>query len=260
MSCPCGVGESYESCCEPIIKGGRPATAEALMRARYTAYARGEIDFLMDSLHPDAAKDSDRKSTEVWAKSADWQGLEILTVSGGKEKDDTGIVEFVAKFSIKGQLQRHHERAEFRRHRGSWTFYDGKQIHPGPVEGPLIKLGRNDACPCNSGKKFKKCCGLTFATGAASPEALLRSRFTAMYVGDWDYLPSSLHPDAKQPEYPDLGQVSDFQLRGSAKGQDEVELDYRFTTEGAAGKAEVQRRASVKKYEQRWLLLAETAP
>lgn len=30
------------------------------------------------------------------------------------------------------------------------------------VKGPLVlpeKVGRNDPCPCGSGKKFKKCCG-----------------------------------------------------------------------------------------------------
>jgi uncharacterized protein YecA (UPF0149 family) len=27
-----------------------------------------------------------------------------------------------------------------------------------PVQAP-IKVGRNDPCPCGSGKKFKKCCG-----------------------------------------------------------------------------------------------------
>jgi uncharacterized protein YecA (UPF0149 family) len=25
-------------------------------------------------------------------------------------------------------------------------------------EIPKIKLGRNDKCPCGSGKKYKKCC------------------------------------------------------------------------------------------------------
>ncbi|TET60949.1 MAG: hypothetical protein E3J47_06135, partial [Candidatus Stahlbacteria bacterium] len=24
---------------------------------------------------------------------------------------------------------------------------------------PEIKVGRNDPCPCGSGKKYKKCCG-----------------------------------------------------------------------------------------------------
>jgi uncharacterized protein YecA (UPF0149 family) len=28
------------------------------------------------------------------------------------------------------------------------------------------KIGRNDPCPCGSGKKFKKCCDLTKGTGS----------------------------------------------------------------------------------------------
>ncbi len=28
-----------------------------------------------------------------------------------------------------------------------------------PITRPGSKLGRNDPCPCGSGKKFKKCCG-----------------------------------------------------------------------------------------------------
>ena len=30
---------------------------------------------------------------------------------------------------------------------------------PDPVTGRVVKVGRNDPCPCGSGKKFKKCCG-----------------------------------------------------------------------------------------------------
>ena len=29
---------------------------------------------------------------------------------------------------------------------------------PEPVVNPLRTVGRNDPCPCGSGKKFKKCC------------------------------------------------------------------------------------------------------
>jgi len=29
----------------------------------------------------------------------------------------------------------------------------------------LGKIGRNDPCPCGSGKKYKKCCGATLTTG-----------------------------------------------------------------------------------------------
>jgi preprotein translocase subunit SecA len=29
----------------------------------------------------------------------------------------------------------------------------------GPGNGSQRKVGRNDPCPCGSGKKYKKCCG-----------------------------------------------------------------------------------------------------
>ena len=43
------------------------------------------------------------------------------------------------------------------------------QRRPGPPEKPKTlrraqpKVGRNDPCPCGSGKKYKKCCGATAA-------------------------------------------------------------------------------------------------
>ncbi len=44
-TCPCGLEKTYSECCEPLINGTRKAeTAEELMRARYTAYSRAEID------------------------------------------------------------------------------------------------------------------------------------------------------------------------------------------------------------------------
>jgi ATP-dependent helicase HrpB len=48
--CPCGSGKTYGDCCGPIIAGTTNApTAEALMRARYSAYAAHEIDFILSS-------------------------------------------------------------------------------------------------------------------------------------------------------------------------------------------------------------------
>ena len=45
--CPCGSGKKYGECCEPIIKGTVKApNAEACMRARYTSYVKGEIDYI----------------------------------------------------------------------------------------------------------------------------------------------------------------------------------------------------------------------
>ena len=71
-TCPCRLREkeplAYSACCAPYLEAGRPApTAEALMRARYSAYALGKIDFLLDSLAPEARYDFDRKAVTHWS-------------------------------------------------------------------------------------------------------------------------------------------------------------------------------------------------
>ena len=159
MTCPCGLGESLESCCLPIIKGKKAPTAEALMRARYTAYALAEIDFLFSSLHPSSPGDADRSGTERWAKKSKWNSLEIVDTKAGGEDDEEGEVEFIARYTFDGLEQNHHERALFRKHEGRWYFVDGRRVSHQPVVRSGPRVGRNDPCPCGSGKKHKKCCG-----------------------------------------------------------------------------------------------------
>ncbi len=53
----------------------------------------------------------------------------------------------------------------------------------------------NLACPCHSGRKYKRCCGpLHSGRPAESPEALMRSRFAAYAVGLVDYLLATTVP------------------------------------------------------------------
>lgn len=64
---------------------------------------------------------------------------------------------------------------------------------------------KHDArCPCGSGETYGGCCGRYHApfaqTGqlrAPSPEALMRSRFTAFALGLADYLLASWHPSTR---------------------------------------------------------------
>jgi len=159
VDCPCGSGATYADCCQPIIAGDRAApTAEALMRARYAAYTQVAVDFLMDSIHPDERDEHDRDSVQEWAEESEWHGLEIVATEGGGEDDDEGTVEFVCGFTYDDETRRHHERARFGRHDGRWHFVEGEPVKGRPVvrEGP--KVGRNDPCPCGSGRKYKKCC------------------------------------------------------------------------------------------------------
>ncbi len=157
--CPCQSGKDYAECCGPVIKGERPAaTAEALMRSRYSAFAKAEPEYLEASLHPDFRSDFDADATKKWAEESEWTGLEIVSKDGGTDNDETGVVEFIAAYRQNGRDFSHHERAEFQRVDGTWFYTDGAIVSPATVRNTTPKVGRNDPCPCGSGKKYKKCC------------------------------------------------------------------------------------------------------
>jgi SEC-C motif domain protein len=125
------------------------------MRSRYTAYVRGEIDYLV-STHDASTRDNiDRAATEAWSRDTEWQGLEILATEAGGESDDKGVVEFVVRGSTKGRPFAQRERSRFVKRDGAWFYVDGKlQLATAPA-----KPGRNDPCPCGSGTKYKRCHG-----------------------------------------------------------------------------------------------------
>ncbi len=158
--CPCGSKKEYKECCEPVIKGKNPAkTAEALMRARYSSYAKHEIDFIVAScLNNDKDSEIDHEETRKWSEKSDWLGLSILRTEKGQENDTTGIVEFTATYSQKGLKEVHKEKANFEKKDGQW-YYTYGTITPTTVVREGTKVGRNDPCPCASGKKYKQCCG-----------------------------------------------------------------------------------------------------
>lgn len=172
MKCICQSGRDYNQCCEPYIEGSmHPATAELLMRSRYTAYAMGNIKYIKDTLALETRKGFDEKSAKTWATDSEWLGLKIISSKNGKENDSKGTVEFNATYRAQGKVVEHHEVSQFRKDNDRWYFVDGDahtheegQEHGhGASHDPIIrespKVGRNDPCSCGSGKKFKKCCG-----------------------------------------------------------------------------------------------------
>ena len=56
--------------------------------------------------------------------------------------------------------KKHHERAQFELLDGTWYFLDGIPVTPKQFVREQPKVGRNDPCPCGSGKKYKKCCAV----------------------------------------------------------------------------------------------------
>ncbi len=157
MSCPCGSGTPEPACCARYHRGELAPTALALMRSRYAAYVRGEIDYLV-ATHDDSTRDQlDVPAMTAWARDTEWQGLEIVATEAGGESDTTGIVEFIARGTTAKRAFAQRERSRFRKIDGAWFYIDGKATAE-PVRTPAA-VGRNEPCPCGSGMKYKRCHG-----------------------------------------------------------------------------------------------------
>lgn len=158
--CLCHSGKTFGACCEPILKKGvQPKTAEELLRARYSAFALGEIDYIVNTHHSKTRGEVKRSEIEEWSKNSQWLGLEVLNKEAGEPADDKGVIIFHAKYSIDGKENDHYEKSFFEKENGEWKFYDAHGLHQGPYVRQEPKVGRNDPCNCGSGKKFKKCHG-----------------------------------------------------------------------------------------------------
>jgi SEC-C motif-containing protein len=159
VSCPCGSGLPLEGCCAPLIAGDIPAaTAEALMRARYTAFIQQDLAYLDRTLAPEKRAEFDQDEVGHSAGEAVAVGIEVRAATGGGPEDQTGTLEYIARFKVRGHPHLHHELASFRREDGAWVYVEGTVS---PKTGPrtVSKVGRNDPCPCGSGRKHKTCCG-----------------------------------------------------------------------------------------------------
>ena len=158
-TCPCGSGASFGDCCEPIIKGTRESeTAEELMRARYSAFVTPAIDFIVASTHSRTRKDIDLTFIREWSETSTWHGLEILETK--EVNENKAFVSFEARFAQQGEDHRHREKSLFERENEQWRFVTGDELKNPTVRYEAPRPGRNEPCPCGSGKKYKKCHGI----------------------------------------------------------------------------------------------------
>lgn len=152
QSCPCGSGLQYNACCLPYLQRTVPApTPEALMRSRYCAYVNHDVDYLIATWDPALQPEQWRNAIEQSCRETHWQGLNVLGCASGSHTEE-GYVEFAARFADTAAPERialMRERSRFLRRHDRWYYVDG--VH--------LQTGRNDRCPCGSGKKYKLCCG-----------------------------------------------------------------------------------------------------
>ena len=102
-------------------------TAEQLMRSRYSAYALGEIAYLM-ATHPEPQTSLQQRRRELRASSRQvrWIALEILAVERGGIEDCQGTVQFAAHCIASGQRRCLEETSLFERRdgqlSGDWLY------------------------------------------------------------------------------------------------------------------------------------------
>lgn len=122
FACPCGSGHRLSACCGRY-HAGAPAvpapTAEALMRARYSAFVLDRLDYLLASWHPDTRP----ASIEPNEPGLRWLGLEVKRHQ--RQDADHATVEFVARSKLGGRAHRLHEVSRFERIDGRWYYRDG---------------------------------------------------------------------------------------------------------------------------------------
>ena len=112
-------------------------TPKQLMQSRYDAFVRMDGKYLQETTTLDVSTDMSPYENIEWLK------LDILDAY-----DD--VVEFKAYFREDETLRVLHEKSTFVEVDGVWKYSDGELLN--------TQIQRNEACPCSSGKKYKKCC------------------------------------------------------------------------------------------------------
>lgn len=145
IPCPCGAAPLYRDCCQPLHRGVPASSPETLMRSRYSAFALGDADYLIQSWHPQT-----RPAAFTLEDGVRWRRLDIEAAP--PTTGDTGAVRFKALSQKADQWYQLVELSQFIKVEGYWRYHQGdaswSRLHP----------GRNDPCPCGSGRKLKHCC------------------------------------------------------------------------------------------------------
>lgn len=114
------------------------------MRSRYSAFVLKLVDYLQSTWHI-----STRPQGLDLQESPRWASLQILSSDGS---GDDGAVHFRAIYRVGTGWGYLEEKSRFLFQDGRWYYVSGDTS-----EG-VLRPGRNEPCPCGSGKKYKACC------------------------------------------------------------------------------------------------------
>ena len=155
LPCPCGRGLPYDACCGRYHAGGEPPDVESLMRSRYAAFVKKDVDYLVRTLHADH---EDRAKGEAALRAAlkrhftaglAYRRLEVLDVEG-EGPDGLARVLFVARIAHRGKDASFAELSTFAYDGVGWRYLAGRTLPATEVpEGTTIAAleGRSGSRP-----------------------------------------------------------------------------------------------------------------
>ncbi len=125
-TCPCGTKNSYLTCCGKYLEGGAFApTPEALMRSRYTAFVKNNLDYIERTMKGPALSRYQFQGTK--SATVEWCGLEVLKATQNQQTN-SGTVEFIARYYSDGADGFMHEKSQFQFDGQQWFYIDGEWV------------------------------------------------------------------------------------------------------------------------------------
>jgi SEC-C motif-containing protein len=161
MLCLCKSGSLYSDCCKSLLLGQKKVNnCEQLMRSRYTAFALGNVSYLIMTSSKDLLTTLNEEDLIETCNNFQFVNLEVLNFKkidsiqdkSNEVSQNKDTVEFIAHLLSGNEYHKIHERSQFITEDNRLKYDTGLLF-----DTPIIKLNRNDSCPCLSGKKFKKC-------------------------------------------------------------------------------------------------------
>lgn len=114
------------------------------MRSRYAAFVLKDGDYLLDTWHASTRpQELDLEGSPAWVS---------LSIISRADEGGRGNVHFRAIYRAGSGWGYLEEVSQFVKDRDRWFYLEGET-----TEG-VLKPGRNEPCPCGSGRKFKACC------------------------------------------------------------------------------------------------------
>ncbi len=125
--CPCGSQKVYEVCCGRYHQGIHPEDALALMRSRYSAYAKHLATYIIKTTHPANPRtlsDEFAWATEILAFTANTH-FDELVIHDFRDGEKVAYVKFTAHLRQGGGDASFTEESRFEKVSGWWFYHSG---------------------------------------------------------------------------------------------------------------------------------------